>query len=322
MKDQFNRKIDYLRISVTDRCNLRCRYCMPAYGIEKVSHEEILSFEDFIKIAELFAKLGIKKIKITGGEPLVRKGIFAFAKNLKNISGIDEITLTTNGILLSNYKEEIFSSEIDGINISLDTLNPQKFRALTRGGELTKVLRSIDFLMEREFPNLKINTVPILGLNDDEIIPFAQFAKEKMIQVRFIELMPIGFAKDLRGITQEKILDMLRSEFGTEHLVKKRLGNGPAQYITFDGFKGNIGFIDAIDHKFCQNCNRLRLTSKGYLKLCLQFSNGIDLKSYIRGEIAEEKMMEQIRDVVFHKPLENKFYQEDDMEFTMNEIGG
>lgn len=322
MKDQYNRHIDYLRVSVTDHCNLRCQYCMPSCNFPQIDAKEILTLDELYQIIELFSNLGIKKIKITGGEPLLRKDLFPFIQMVKNIPQIEEVTMTTNGILLPNYFKEIVSSKLDGINISLDTLDEEKYKILTRGGDLKKVINSIRYLIDQQYPNLKINTVPIQGWNENELISISQLAKEYPIQVRFIELMPIGCGKKFSGVSQESILERLRAEFGNEKMVSQKLGNGPAQYITFDGFKGNIGFIDAIQHKFCKTCNRLRLTSTGYLKLCLQFQNGLDLKPFVKGDITYETAMKQIQNKVFQKPYENKFYEKDDVNFTMNEIGG
>lgn len=323
--DRYGRNIDYLRVSITDRCNLNCKYCMPDGVCNKLSHNDILTYEEITKIIKAFTKLGITKIKITGGEPLVRKDSYEFINSLKTVDGIKEVTITTNGILLDQYVDGFIENGIDGINISLDTLNKEKFKGLT-GGNLDKVKQSIHDLIDKGYKNLKINSVIIKDFNEDEIIDLAKLAKNNDIAVRFIELMPIGNAKKFEPLKRDYILSKLEKEFGKYSLYDKKIGNGPADYITFDNFKGKIGFIDAIDHKFCKDCNRVRLTSTGKLKLCLQYDVGIDLKDFAKGDITEEEFLEKIRKALMIKPKENSFKDLDNIigenTNTMNEIGG
>ncbi|MDO5714984.1 MAG: GTP 3',8-cyclase MoaA [Tissierellia bacterium] len=321
MRDQHNRKIDYLRISVTDRCNLRCQYCMPEEGIQLLKHKEVLSYEDILKIVHLFVQLGITKIKITGGEPLVRKNIFSLVRKLKEIPEIETVTMTTNGILLKNHLEEVVSSGLDGLNISLDTLDEKKYATLTRGGQLHDVLKSLEYLLDSNFKNIKINTVLIRGFNDDEILSLARLTQHNPIQLRFIELMPIGNGRNFHSYSQDEVKKLLQREFGTPRAVLKKLGNGPANYYHYPNFIGNIGFIDPMNHKFCQDCNRIRLSAQGYLKLCLQYSDGLDLRPFINGEKDEMEARNAIFQSIHRKPLENTFEKED-ISFYMNEIGG
>lgn len=317
--DQSGRVIDYIRVSVTQRCNLRCVYCMPENcKIEK----ETLSFEDYLKILKVFRELGVKKIKITGGEPLVRLGVNKFINSLKNDLGFESVTLTTNGILLSKNIDELLEAGIDGINISLDTMNSEKYREITRLGDLSVVKNSIEELIEKKFKNIKINMVPIDGVNSDEIIDFVDFAHENPVAVRFIELMPISEAVRYKGIKREKIISMIREKYDQEELINEKLGNGPAEYYTFEKFNGKIGFIDAVGHRFCENCNRVRMDSNGNLRLCLEFGDGISMVDFVEGKISEEDFKQKLKKIIYRKPLANDFDINSVSDFNMNNIGG
>ena len=284
MLDKLNRKIDYLRISVIDRCNLRCVYCMPEEGIESIPHDEILTYDEILRICEIVSELGIRKIKITGGEPLVRKDIVNLIRDIKNIDKIEQVTLTTNGILLHEMLDDLYDAGIDAINISLDTLNKDNFKKITRRDGLEKVLMSIDKAYDLGI-RVKINCLAIRDFNLREIVEIASFAKDREIDVRFIELMPIGFGKKYNQIDNDEILSILESRFGTFEIVTEKRGNGPAKYYRNQNMKGCIGFISAISHEFCESCNRIRLTSSGFLKLCLHYNKGIDLKEQNREAI-------------------------------------
>ena len=289
MLDKLNRKIDYLRISVIDRCNLRCVYCMPEEGIESIPHDEILTYDEILRICEIVSELGIRKIKITGGEPLVRKDIVNLIRDIKNIDKIEQVTLTTNGILLHEMLDDLYDAGIDAINISLDTLNKDNFKKITRRDGLEKVLMSIDKAYDLGI-RVKINCLAIRDFNLREIVEIASFAKDREIDVRFIELMPIGFGKKYTQIDNDEILSILESRFGTFEIVTEKRGNGPAKYYRNQNMKGCIGFISAISHEFCESCNRIRLTSSGFLKLCLHYNKGIDLKGPIRNGISDEDL--------------------------------
>lgn len=325
MLDKLNRKIDYLRISVIDRCNLRCVYCMPEEGIESIHHDEILTYDEILRICEIVSKLGIRKIKITGGEPLVRKDIVNLIRDIKNIDKIEQVTLTTNGILLHEMLDDLYDAGIDAINISLDTLNKDNFKKITRRDGLEKVLMSIDKAYDLGI-RVKINCLAIRDFNLSELVEIASFAKDREIDVRFIELMPIGFGKKYNQIDNDEILSILESRFGTFEIVTEKRGNGPAKYYRNQNMKGCIGFISAISHEFCESCNRIRLTSSGFLKLCLHYNKGIDLKGPIRNGISDEDLKKLIHDTIWNKPISHKFGHangEQDIELkNMVQIGG
>ena len=325
MKDKINRKIDYMRISVTDRCNLRCVYCMPEEGIENIPHEEILSYDEIIRICRCVANLGIRKIKITGGEPLVRKDIIDLIKEIKRINGIDEVTITTNGVLLYDMADKLYEAGIDAINISLDTLDREKFINITRRDEYENVSMAIDKLIDLGI-RVKINCLAIKEYNLSEIVKIAAYSKNNNIDVRFIELMPIGFGKKYTGISNEVILDLLEYEYGPFKKVKEKRGNGPAIYYKNDKFKGCIGLISAISNEFCETCNRVRLTSNGFLKLCLHYNKGIDLKSAMRSNITDNDLESIIYHAIENKPIGHNFYNEINIEEVENksmvQIGG
>ena len=325
MLDKLNRKIDYLRISVIDRCNLRCVYCMPEEGIESIPHDEILTYDEILRICEIVSELGIRKIKITGGEPLVRKDIVNLIRDIKNIDKIEQVTLTTNGILLHEMLDDLYDAGIDAINISLDTLNKDNFKKITRRDGLEKVLMSIDKAYDLGI-RVKINCLAIRDFNLRELVEIASFAKDREIDVRFIELMPIGFGKKYTQIDNDEILSILESRFGTFEIVTEKRGNGPAKYYRNQNMKGCIGFISAISHEFCESCNRIRLTSSGFLKLCLHYNKGIDLKEPIRNGISDEDLKKLINDTIWNKPISHKFghaSEAQDIELkNMVQIGG
>ena len=325
MIDKLNRKIEYMRISVTDRCNLRCVYCMPEEGIENISHEEILSYDEIIRICKCIANLGIKKIKITGGEPLVRKDIIDLIKEIKEIDGIDEVTITTNGVLLYEMADQLYEAGIDAINISLDTLNRDKFLKITRRDKYENVSMAIDKLIDLGV-RVKINCLAIKEHNLSEIVKIAAYSKNNNIDVRFIELMPIGYGKNYTGISNEVILGLLEDEYGSFKKVKEKRGNGPAVYYKNDEFKGYIGLISAISNEFCETCNRVRLTANGFLKLCLHYNKGIDLKEPIRSDITDKELENMIYHAIRNKPLGHNFYHDSNIENVENknmvQIGG
>lgn len=325
MIDKLNRKIEYMRISVTDRCNLRCVYCMPEEGIENIYHEEILSYDEIIKICKCTVNLGIKKIKITGGEPLVRKDIIKLIKDIKKIDGIDEVTITTNGVLLYEMAEELCEAGIDAVNVSLDTLDRAKFLKITRHDKYENVYMAIDKLIDLGI-KVKINCLAIKEHNLEEIVKIAAYSKNNNIDVRFIELMPIGYGKNYTGISNEVILGLLENEYGSFKKIKEKRGNGPAVYYKNDNFKGHIGLISAISNEFCETCNRVRLTANGFLKLCLHYNKGINLKDPIRNDITDKELENMIYHAIRNKPLGHNFYHERHIENIENknmvQIGG
>lgn len=328
MRDSCNRNIDYLRISVTDRCNLRCIYCMPETGVEFLPHDRILSYEEILRICEQMAGLGLRKVKLTGGEPLVRKDLPRLVGRLKQIDGIETVTLTTNGILLESFLPELEAAGLDGVNISLDTLEPKEYEKITRFNQLNQVLKGITAALSGRFRmTVKLNCVPIRSENcENQIRKLVELARNQPLHVRFIELMPIGLGNRQQGFREEEIRNMIEKHYGSMRPYKEKLGNGPCTYYELDGFEGKIGFISAISHKFCHNCNRVRLTSDGFLKTCLQYGEGIDLKQAIAGGLSDEQLLEVIRTAVYQKPLAHRFGENtgrNDIEKNiMSQIGG
>lgn len=324
MIDSYGRTIDYLRISITDRCNLRCLYCMPEDGVESVSHEEILRYDEILCLADIFSQLGIRKIKITGGEPLVRKGAVSLIKDLKQVPGISKVTLTTNGILLEQSIAELYEAGIDGINLSLDTLDKDVFYKITRRDSFDQVMRGLKAAVGYKEIPLKINCVP-MGIEGQEPLELAELARKYPVHVRYIEMMPIGFGKKFSGCTEEEILRELQKKYGECRTFSGTLGNGPGHYYEFPGFQGKIGFISAMTHKFCSSCNRMRLTSNGYLKTCLQYDMGVNLKELLRGGASREELLEAVKKAVREKPSAHQFTEdlEDHAEkHIMSQIGG
>ncbi len=340
MKDGFGRTIDYLRLSITDRCNLRCRYCMPD-GIVSLPMSEILSIEETIFTTRILAELGIKKIKITGGEPLVRKGCIQLIRMLKEIPGIEEVTLTTNGVLLSENLPALLDAGISAVNISLDTLDRDKYRMITGFDCLNEVLTSVDAALNSSIP-VKINTVsvdwsayekntnkPAGQANPyDEIVKLVEFAEDKEICVRFIEMMPLGLGKDFPGIPHSSLIPYLADRYEGMTLDNEHHGNGPAVYYKIPGFTGNIGFISAVNGKFCESCNRIRLTTTGYLKTCLCYDKGVSLMDVIRSNATEEEKHDTIKklmkDAIDAKPEMHCFEDTEKIseKHVMSSIGG
>ena len=326
MIDRYGRKIDYIRISVTDRCNLRCRYCMPVQGIAKATHEDILSYEEILRLCRIFTDLGISKIKITGGEPLVRRGVGSLIREIKALPGNDQVTLTTNGVSLPNRAEELLAADIDGINISLDTLKAADFAALTGQNQLAEVLAGVTQLLKSGYKAVKLNCLPLAGINDDQLVALAGLAKEHFLAVRFIELMPMGCGTQFSPIPMALVRKKLQKAYGTLRPYGQVLGNGPARYFSLPGFRGTIGFIEALDHKFCSDCNRVRLTASGFLKLCLQYNEGIDLRQLLRNGGSDEKIRQEAARYIYMKPQEHHFDEtvgDNHLDYrNMVEIGG
>ena len=279
--DSFNRHIDYLRISVTDRCNLRCIYCMPAEGVPSLPHGDVLRYEEIAAVARAAAEMGIKKIRLTGGEPLVRLGLADLVKMLSQIDGIDDVALTTNGTLLKKYAPELKNAGLKRVNISLDSLKEERYKQITRTGELDDALEGIAFAKEIGLNPVKINMVVIRGVNDDEVTDFARLSIEKGWHVRFIEPMPFVDNTSFSFVPINEIVERL-SIFGRLEPHPSGNGNGPAKYFKFAGATGTIGFISPMSECFCSSCNRLRLTVDGMLRPCLMSSSELDLRSVLR----------------------------------------
>ncbi len=287
--DPFGRPVTYLRISVTDRCNLRCVYCMPPEGVEWQPHESILRFEEIASVVRVAAQNGVRQVRLTGGEPLVRKGLPALIKMIADIPGIEDISLTTNGLLLESMASELARAGLKRINVSLDTLNPQKFARITRGGSFEKVWRGIQMVDALGLKPVKINAVAMRGVNDDELLDLARLTLDRDWEVRFIEMMPVmnqapwgeGFPLPEQVYLSVQDLLVVLAPLGL-HPVEGKVGCGPAQEFRLQGGLGKIGFITPVGQRFCENCNRLRLTADGHLRPCLLNEAEVDLRPALR----------------------------------------
>ena len=323
MLDRYGRVINYLRISVTDRCNLRCCYCMPE-GVQDVGMKNILTFEEIWEIVRTGVSLGITHIRITGGEPLVRKGCVDLIRGIREIPVVETITMTTNGVLLGNYGKQLKEAGVDGVNISLDTLDPEEFYKITGKRELQEVLAGIRAVKTAGLP-VKLNAVNRKELDP---IPLVRYAQEENLPIRFIEMMPVGYGKKYVGRSNEELRETLEAVCGkaecmTNREELSRMGSGPAVYYQFSDLKVPVGFISAIHGKFCDTCNRVRLTAEGYLKLCLCYDEGEDLRRVLR-EGEKENLRTIMEQTIFRKPAAHCFEHPAEMTETheMVKIGG
>ncbi len=323
MTDQFGREINYLRISVTDRCNLRCRYCMPV-GADYEKHEAILRYEEILRVCRAAAELGIDVYKITGGEPLVRKGCTELVAALKALPKTRQVTMTTNGLLLDRELDGLCAAGLDAVNISLDTLDAEKYRRITGWDGFTR--EGFFALLERcceKGLKTKLNAV-LLPENREELPALAAIAGRFPVDVRFIELMPIGFGGSLERVGPEEALERLRAAYPDLRAVDEKRGNGPARYYASDALLGRVGLIDAVSHRFCESCNRVRLTSTGQLKPCLCFDSTLDLRAMLRSGCSDEELTEALRAAVRGKPRSHVFEKRRDIteRHIMSQIGG
>ncbi len=305
MKDLNGRTIDYLRISVTDLCNLRCVYCMPEEGVEKLPHDSVLTFEEITRIVRVLAGAGIKKLRLTGGEPLVRKGIAGLVRKLKLVDGIDEITMTTNGILLEEYAEALKEAGLDRVNVSIDSLDPRKYREITRGGDLNRALRGIDAAVKAGLAPVKINTVVMKGFNDSEAVGFADYAAEHALAWRFIEFMPLGGMAGLQKdkfVSNDIIKDAVKEKYKLNAIAD---GEHISKNYEITGTGGKIGFISSMSHKFCDSCNRMRLASNGKLVPCLLGDRTTDLRTVLRNGGSDEDILALYLKALSEKPREH-----------------
>ena len=337
LTDDFGRQITYLRISVTDRCNLRCVYCMPESGISLLNHNEVISYEDILRLTGILSKHGVNKIRITGGEPLVRKGLTCLIENMSRIKGIEDISMTTNGILLEKYASELYNAGLKRINISLDSLKEERFWKITRMGSLKDVLTGIKLAKKTGFKPVKINTVLIRGINDDEIIDFVNFAKEFELNLRFIEYMPIG-GNIAEAVLSKEIEEKIRSEFDdfslmTGNQIENNADNadvysGVSRSFGFKDGKAVIGFISPLSEHFCGDCNRLRLTASGNLRPCLFYDNEYNIKDILK-ENDDEAVFEKVSGIIKLKRFKHNFNDKAEKKESllwandfMNGIGG
>ena len=318
MIDTYGRRIHYARISITDLCNLRCRYCMPEEGVTKKDCGEILRIEDFVEISKALLELGIDKIRISGGEPLVRHGMLTMMQEIGKISGLKDFAVTTNGLLLPRYAKELRNAGVRRVNISLDTLDAERYRTITRGGDLKRALAGIDAARSVGFERIKINVVLMKGFNDDEISRFVEFTRDNPIDVRFIELMPFegqqefAYGKYMSADAVPELCSELREE-------QRDDPSSPARYYCLPGGKGRVGLIEPMSHTFCHKCNRIRITADGHILSCLHSRSEIDLKPALGDR---EAMKTLIMQAVSNKPMTHRLSQGELMERDMGQIGG
>ncbi len=317
MIDRFGREINYMRVSVTDKCNLRCRYCMPAEGVCKKNHDEMLTEEEIITAVQAAASLGIRKIRITGGEPLVKRNIVSICRRTAQVEGIEDVGITTNGILLPELAKDLKSAGVRRVNFSLDTLNPEKYTHITRIGTLENALAGLEAALETGFEKIKINAVLIGGFNDDEIAVLAGLTLKYPVDMRFIEMMPMydsGDFDEASFIPASRVLEALPEAVPVPH------DGGVAKLYRLPGAQGNVGLIRPVSAHFCNDCNRIRLTADGKIKTCLHSADEYSIKGM---NLAE--MTEQLRQAILEKPEWHGVLSHDHRSHAgrnMNQIGG
>lgn len=315
MQDQLGRKISYLRLSVTDLCDLRCVYCMPEHGVPKRAHHEICSLEELRDMTAAAVSLGVRKVRVTGGEPLVRRGVAELCRMLRGLPGLEELCITTNGILLPELVEPLRAAGVDRLNVSLDTLRPERYHEITRVGELSSVLRGLEAAEKAGFQNTKLNCVLMGGVNDDEIADFIRLTKERPLSVRFIELMPMGICArwdKARFLPAKTVLDRVPE-------LKPVGTDGVSRIYRLPGALGTVGLIEPMSHAFCSNCSRIRITADGKLKPCLHSETEIPLRG-LSGEALREAIMRGVA----MKPKQHELTRDGESRAGrgMNEIGG
>ena len=323
MRDNLGRTVNYLRLSITDRCNLRCCYCMPASGVSRCGHDDILRYEELLRIAGAAVGLGIEKVRVTGGEPLVRKGAVGFLERLQEIPGLTEIALTTNGLLLAPLVGQIKAAGVQRLNVSLDSLDPAVFARITRGGDLRQVLRGLTAAEDAGL-RLKLNMVVMRGVNDHELREFAALTLDRAWSVRFIEYMPTIREQAWRSrvISGREVLQRLSRHFLLEALETGRLC-GPARPYRISGARGTIGIITPMTDHFCGSCNRIRVTATGFARSCLLADDAIDLKPYLAAE-SSKPLRDALRQVIAGKGSRHHLGDEAEgpKPFIMAGIGG
>lgn len=322
--DPFGRKIEYLRISVTDRCDLRCSYCM-SEDVEFLPRQDILSFEEIIRVAKSFAQLGVKRIRITGGEPLMRKKLPELIASIKAIEGIEEVVLTTNGTLLTQYAKPLYEAGLSRLNISLDTLNSEKFLTLTRRDRLHAVLAGITEAKKYPFESIKINTVAMRGMNDDEVVSLTDFAIENGLDITFIEEMPlgeVGYDRSVTFLPSDEVKAMITEKYSLLETDYKT--GGPATYSRVANTTSKVGFISPHSHNFCGDCNRVRMTSVGRLLLCLGNEESQDLRTPLRQGCSDDQLTDHLINALRLKPEKHEFDLAEEVQILrfMSNTGG
>jgi len=326
--DRFGRRVNYVRLSVTDRCDFRCVYCM-SEDMTFVPRSEVLSLEELYLVSQAFVSLGVKKIRLTGGEPLIRKGVVSLCENISALPGLDELVLTTNGSQLPTLAPGLKRAGVKRINISLDSLNPEKFRELTRTGSLKRVLQGIDAAREQGFERIKLNAVVLKGRNDEEVLPLVDFAIEKGIDLSFIEEMPLGaiseHSRKESFVSSEELREIISSKYTLTSLVESADTSGPSRYFRPNGEPIKIGFISPHSENFCSSCNRVRVTAEGRLLLCLGNEHACDLKEVVRSTNGNIDALKQaLIKAMDLKPERHYFDLDDEPQIVrfMNTTGG
>jgi cyclic pyranopterin phosphate synthase len=310
LADSFGRRIEYLRISLTDRCNLRCVYCMPEEGVPYEDLDNVLSYDEIERVVRVLATAGLKKVRLTGGEPLVRRNVSELAARLSVIPGVEEVTLTTNGILLPRDAESLYNAGIRRVNISMDTLKPERFVEIARRPEYARAWEGVEAALRVGFAPIKLNCVVMRGVNDDEVVDFARLTLSLPVSVRFLEYMPIGMVTPpqwrARYVSNEEVVAMLQSAFPEmEPLTDERAST--SRNFRIPGSQGTVGVINPISHRFCDNCNRLRLTANGRLVPCLADNYEYDLMTPLRDDCSDTDILEHTRAALTHKPVQSDF---------------
>ncbi len=322
LKDSYGRTIDYLRISVIDRCNLRCVYCTPEEGIDLLPHKEIMSYEEMLEFSEVAVGLGIKSIRLTGGEPLIRKDFIGFVERLAKIPGLEDVSLTTNAILLEEFAEPLYKAGIHRVNIGIDTFDPEKFKEITRMGDVKQALAGIKKALTVGFDPIKLNVVVMRGVNDD-FTPFVKMIQDNPVYVRFIEYMPVSNGLNNKFfVSGAEIMERLKM-FGELIEVPPPAGSGPSRkYYRYEESQGAVGQISAMTEHFCRDCSRLRLTADGRLRTCLFCDEEIDVKPALRPQFDRIKLAGLIKLAVSRKPERYELTGRDHNGRTMGQIGG
>lgn len=327
--DQYQRKHDYLRLSITDRCNLRCVYCMPKGGMTFFPRDQVLSQDEIIQLVKNFVALGITKVRLTGGEPLVRRDVVEIVRRIHEIPEIEDISMTTNGLYLSRKAHELREAGLDRLNISLDTFKPEVYKQITRGGNIRQVQMGIAAAAKEGFKQIKLNVVLIKGQNDDEVLDFIRYTKDHNVNVRFIEFMPIGNSEEAWSsefVSLANVFDQCKAA-GIDYRPIRLPGNGPSDNYQIPGYQGSFGLIHPISGRFCENCNRLRITADGYIKACLYWNEEINVRETI-GDF--EKFRQVIQQALDNKPLNHEMALSDTDQIVheaptwrhMSQIGG
>ena len=306
--DPYGRVIDYMRVSITDLCNLRCVYCIPPEGVKQIAHDEILRYEEILRTIVVARDLGVRKIRVTGGEPLVRRGALDFIARLTAMPGIHDVGLTTNGVLLAALAADLRAAGLTRINVSLDSLRRDVYERITGSDQLSKVLAGIDAALAAGLQPVKINVVLLEGINEEDVPAFARLSLDRPLDVRFIERMPFGvdwLPNSPDPFSAAKVFRIIRDSIGELEPIPREARDGPATMYRLPGAQGRIGIIDAVTGHFCGTCNRLRLTARGSLRPCLLGPTEIDVKSALRNEGSDEELARIIQSAVNEKPVGN-----------------